>query len=73
MYIIQGTSNEAELGSLIIKIYVTDNFSFGPETSEYQFELKVVEPGEETYIDEPSEPPPEQVITESAGLFSTAD
>ena len=58
---------------MIIKIYVTDNFSYGPETSEYQFELKVVEPGQETYIDAPSEPPPEQEIPESAGLFSTAD
>ena len=73
LYIEEGASNSTEIGSKRITIFLTDDFPYGPETTEYSFELKVVERGEPTYIDKPVEPPLIQIVPETTiSLFSVA-
>ena len=47
----EGARNITDIGSHMITIFLTDDFPYGSKTTEYFVELKVVEQGEDTYID----------------------
>ena len=73
LYILQDASNQTEIGTISVTVFITDDFSYGPETAAYEFKLKVVAPGQPTGVDKPVEPPPVQVVPEKAGFLSVSN